>query len=540
MAQDIFANTSGSDIRKRWALMQLAAASDSSPVKHPLQAVARAMQGGMGGYMSYQADQADKDAGEKMFSSLPGLGGGMPAPQAAAPAPQAGPSNFGDAIAGIESGGKYDALGPVTKTGDRAYGKYQVMGANVPQWSKAHLGTEMTPQAFLASPEAQDAVFKGQFGQYAQKYGPQGAARAWFAGEGGMNNPQAKDQLGTTVADYERKFTGALGPQMAGPGVPQMPGAAPQQMAQAPGGAPQGGPARTQMQIPPEVAETIKRLGADPRTRAQAWQMYLQFAKPADQWVQERGQDGSIYQRNALTGEMKAVEKSDVLPQAAVDQKIAIARASKPETSITVDQRGENEFAKAAGKKQADRFDAIVTGAQEAQGMVANLNTLRELGSRITTGKQAEITAALGPYAEAFGVKIDGLDDLQAYQAIVSKMAPTMRVPGSGATSDFEMAQFLKALPSLGNKPGGNEIISQTFESIAQHKIAAGEIASRAMAGEIKPNEAEKELRALPDPMTLWKQQGKKLHGGETAPAAPVAPDRGAIEQEMRRRGILK
>jgi hypothetical protein len=282
MAQDIFANTSGSDIRKRWALMQLAAASDSSPVKHPLQAVARAMQGGMGGYMAYQADQADKDAGEKMFSSLPGLGGGMPsAPQAAAPA-QAGPSNFGDAIARIESGGKYDALGPVTKTGDRAHGKYQVMGANIPQWTKAHLGTEMTPQAFLASPEAQDAVFKGQFGQYAQKYGPQGAARAWFAGEGGMNNPNARDQLGTTVADYERKFTGALGPQMAGPGVPQMPGAAPAQMAQAPGGTPQGGPARTQMQIPPEVAETIKRLGADPRTRPQAWQMYLQYAKPTE------------------------------------------------------------------------------------------------------------------------------------------------------------------------------------------------------------------------------------------------------------------
>lgn len=119
---------------------------------------------------------------------------------------------FGNAISGIESGGKYDTLGPVIdKTGDRAYGKYQVMGANIPEWTKEILGKPMTPQEFLANPQAQDAMFKGKFGQYANKYGPEGAARAWFAGEGGMNNPMARDQLGTTVADYSSKFLNNLG-----------------------------------------------------------------------------------------------------------------------------------------------------------------------------------------------------------------------------------------------------------------------------------------------------------------------------------------
>ena len=119
---------------------------------------------------------------------------------------------YGKSIAGIESGGRYDALGPVIdKTGDRAYGKYQVMGANIPEWTKEILGKPLTPEQFLKSPEAQDAVFRGKFGQYANKYGPEGASRAWFAGEGGMNNPMARDQLGTTVADYLRKFMGGLG-----------------------------------------------------------------------------------------------------------------------------------------------------------------------------------------------------------------------------------------------------------------------------------------------------------------------------------------
>jgi len=121
-----------------------------------------------------------------------------------------GSGDYGNAIAKIESGGRYDLLGPVTKTGDRAYGKYQVMGANVPSWTQAALGRSMTPQQYLADTAAQEAVFKHRFGQYVDKYGPGGAARAWFAGEGGMKNPNAKDQLGTSVADYERRFLRGL------------------------------------------------------------------------------------------------------------------------------------------------------------------------------------------------------------------------------------------------------------------------------------------------------------------------------------------
>jgi hypothetical protein len=122
---------------------------------------------------------------------------------------------YADAISGIESGGRYGLLGPVTKSGDQAYGKYQVMGANVPQWTQQYYGQSLTPQQFLANPQAQDAVFQGKFGQYAQKYGPEGAAKAWFAGEKGMNNPNAKDMLGTTVDAYGKKFAAGLGPDYA-------------------------------------------------------------------------------------------------------------------------------------------------------------------------------------------------------------------------------------------------------------------------------------------------------------------------------------
>jgi hypothetical protein len=125
-------------------------------------------------------------------------------------APADGTDQYGRAISAIESGGRYDELGPVTKTGDRAYGKYQVMGANIPEWTRAALGRQLTPQQYLGDTAAQEAVFKHRFGQYVQKYGPGGAARAWFAGEAGMNNSGATDQLGTSVADYERRFNAGL------------------------------------------------------------------------------------------------------------------------------------------------------------------------------------------------------------------------------------------------------------------------------------------------------------------------------------------
>jgi hypothetical protein len=128
---------------------------------------------------------------------------------------------YGRAISGIESGspdGDYSKLGPVTRRGDRAYGRYQVMGENIPEWTRRHLGIALTPQQFLQDPTAQDNVFNGQFGDYVSKFGPEGAARAWFAGPGGMNNYSKTDQLGTSVQSYGGKFTSALNKMQGTPG----------------------------------------------------------------------------------------------------------------------------------------------------------------------------------------------------------------------------------------------------------------------------------------------------------------------------------
>jgi hypothetical protein len=121
---------------------------------------------------------------------------------------------YADAISRIESGGRYDLTGPTHPRMGRALGRYQVMETNLQPWLREAGLPQMTAEQFLASPQAQDAVFRHRFGGYVQRYGPEGAAQAWFAGPGSIGAPGAenrRDSLGTRVADYVQRFSQGVG-----------------------------------------------------------------------------------------------------------------------------------------------------------------------------------------------------------------------------------------------------------------------------------------------------------------------------------------
>lgn len=173
-------------------------------------------------YMDSKLQPQEDAARKQIADALSGLTGGSYTPSYTGPTPEhgggftgapvaAGPQGYRDAIASIESAGSgdYSAMGPVTKSGDRAYGRYQVMGANIPEWTQAALGQAMTPEQFAANPQAQDATFDHRFGGYVDKYGPAGAASMWFSGDPTPDG--SADQLGTSDSDYVSKFLGAIG-----------------------------------------------------------------------------------------------------------------------------------------------------------------------------------------------------------------------------------------------------------------------------------------------------------------------------------------
>jgi hypothetical protein len=111
-------------------------------------------------------------------------------------------------ISGIESGGNYGIVNPLSG----ATGKYQVMRANIADWTRQALGYSMSPEQFRANPAAQERVFETIFGQYVTRFGnPVDAASAWFSGMPLSGNKAGPDAMGTTVPGYIKQFLAGLG-----------------------------------------------------------------------------------------------------------------------------------------------------------------------------------------------------------------------------------------------------------------------------------------------------------------------------------------
>jgi hypothetical protein len=209
-------------------------------------------------------------------------------------------------------------------------------------------------------------------------------------------------------------------------------------------------------------------------------------------------------------------------------REIELKQASRPQT--TVDMKGETTFSSESSKALVKRLTDNVEQGQAARTQQGDIERLSELGSAIgTQGAAAQVKAALGPYANALGIQIDGLNEIQAFTGIVSKLAPTMRPPGSGATSDFEFKQYLAALPQLAQTTEGRRLILDQMSAMINHKAAVGEISERVLAGEIDRKQADVEIRKLGNPLSLWRRGPQAMP--PSAPAAAQQPGQAPIVQ---------
>lgn len=204
----------------------------------------------------------------------------------------------------------------------------------------------------------------------------------------------------------------------------------------------------------------------------------------------------------------------------------------RPQTTVNVDNKGESSFETEFGKKQADRWNKYIEGGQTAEKKLVDIANLREIGRRVgSQGMTAEVKAALGPYAEAVGINIADLSDIQAYNSIIERLTPQQRVEGSGSTSDVEFKGMRRAMPTLLQNPEAREITLNTMEAIERHDMERASIASRLATKEITRAQAEKELRALPDPMkgfAEWRKKNPELYGSALKGTASPPPAAGA------------
>lgn len=134
----------------------------------------------------------------------------------------------------VESTHDYGQIGPATRSGDRAYGYYQVMGENVPSWTERWVGRRMTPQEFLADPAAQDAVFYGQLGQYWNELPDadpelrvRNAASRWFSGRPWSAETAGLNDTYITNQEYGDRVLRSLGMTNGAPTMTMDPNAPP-------------------------------------------------------------------------------------------------------------------------------------------------------------------------------------------------------------------------------------------------------------------------------------------------------------------------
>lgn len=88
------------------------------------------------------------------------------------------------------------------ENGDRAYGKHQIMGRNIPAWSKEALGRSLTIPEFLGDPKKQELIAQYKIHQLLQRYSERDVISIWFTGQPLAGNEWKQDINGTNALDY--------------------------------------------------------------------------------------------------------------------------------------------------------------------------------------------------------------------------------------------------------------------------------------------------------------------------------------------------
>jgi hypothetical protein len=216
-----------------------------------------------------------------------------------------------------------------------------------------------------------------------------------------------------------------------------------------------------------------------------------------------------------VVGEYQAALAAGLIPQGTSLQDY-IGLKKPPATTATAIAGGKDPFAEAASKKQAEDFSDIKKSGDNARRTLRDVTRLGSILERSPGGLEAGLKLAAGN----FGINTKGLTDLQSAEAIINRLVPQQRPPGSGTMSDADLDLFKKSLPRIINQPGGNKAIIDYLKGINEYLIKEGEIASEVLNKKITPAEGDARLMSLQNPLELFKNSA----AGGLPPGVTVTP----------------
>jgi hypothetical protein len=190
---------------------------------------------------------------------------------------------------------------------------------------------------------------------------------------------------------------------------------------------------------------------------------------------------------------------ADRLFNVAPDGKITAIGGSAPVTNVYPGGKGTGKFEELDASTLSDASSA----AMAASRSLSQIDRLGDLLSNVDTGAAASLQSLAG----SFGIKTEGLSDIEAAEALISALVPQQRQAGSGPMSDEDLKLFKKSLPQLMNTPEGNRIILQTLRGLAEYDVLGGKIVQqyRRNPETFTQADAFDALLARPDPFAQFR-----------------------------------
>jgi hypothetical protein len=176
-------------------------------------------------------------------------------------------------------------------------------------------------------------------------------------------------------------------------------------------------------------------------------------------------------------------------PEAMALRDKAIAKETAPAAS-TIINTGDtsNKLRQSFDTKEGELWNSYAEAGNKAAAVTNDMQILDELSKVAPQGPVPGTIQKMFPGASSAGA---------AFNAVVKRLAPQMRVTGSGSTSDIEYAGMVDSLPKLGNYPEANSAISGMIKAKSQLDMQRADIVTAWRNGDLNDAQARNQLGKL-------------------------------------------
>jgi len=187
-----------------------------------------------------------------------------------------------------------------------------------------------------------------------------------------------------------------------------------------------------------------------------------------------------------------------------------IDQVSKGELVRNIIGGEEGAFVKKSQEKLAENYVTIADSGRTARRSLSDITRLESLLEKTPTGFGASAKLAAGN----IGIATKGLSELQAADALINKLVPQQRPPGSGTMSDADLELYKKSVVRIINQPGANKLIIESTKDINNYIVKEADIANQVLNGKISREDADRKFAELGNPVQDFFKKNPSIIGG--------------------------